>query len=240
VSSFTLATVGNIVDGDGRHKQAILDRDPLSCIGPLLSSPDSDVRERACWAIATIVSESLVQLGKVFEYNLVPRLVQCLADADPYARDSAARAVNYIASDGTHEQTRCLVQEGCIRPLCDLLAAEDASTALVAVDCIEYILLAGDGTADRRRNGVGTNKMAATVSEAGGVAKMKDLLAHRSPNDEHDFWEAAEAAEVAARVLKTYFGEVDDGIAGAAAAGGPSGQAGGDGREPPRQRRRRT
>jgi importin subunit alpha-6/7 len=239
VFSFTLATVANIVDGAGQHKQAILDRDPLSCIGPLLSSPDRDVRERACWAIATIVSESRVQIGKAFEYHLVPPLVQCLADADPYARDSAARAVNYIASDGSHEQTRCLVQEGCIRPLCDLLAAEDASTVLVAVDCIEHILLAGDGAAHRRRNGVGTNPTAATVSEAGGVAKMKDLLAHRRPDEAHDF-EAAEAAEVAARVLKTYFGEDDDGIAGAAAPGGPSGEAGGDGREPPRQRRRRT
>ena len=74
------------------------------------------------------------------------------------------------------------------------------------------------------------------------MAKMKDLLAHRSPDDEYDFGEAA------TRVLETYFGGVGDEGKGNAsdnnavdpAAAGPSGEGGDDGAEPPRQRRRRS
>jgi importin subunit alpha-6/7 len=233
--SYTLETVLNIVDVDGPPKQAILDHDPLSCIRGLLSSPEGEVRGRACWTISDIISRShdQDQLDKVFEYQLVPPLVQCLADAHLDVRDGAAWAVFHITFDGTYQQTQVLVEKGCIPLLCDLLAAATASTVLIAVECIESILLAYDG--------LGTNPMAAHVSEAGGVAKMKDLLAHRSPDEEHDF------GEVATRVLETFFGGVvgDEGegeglddIAVAAAAAGPSGEAGDEGMEPPRQRHR--
>jgi importin subunit alpha-6/7 len=236
----------NIADVDGPPKQAILDHDPLACIHGLLSSPVGDVRGRACWTISNMISRShdQDQLNKVFEYNLVPPLVQCLADADLEVRDDAAWAVFHITSEGTYQHTQVLVEKGCIPLLCDLLAAAIPSTVLIAVECIESFLLAGARAARRRRSsGTVTNPMAAPVSEAGGVAKMKDLLARRSPDEEHDF------GEVATRVLETYFGGVlgnegegeglDD-IAVAAAAAGPSGEAGDDGMEPPRQRQRRS
>ena len=234
--SYALGTVLNIVDGGGHQRQAILDHDPLSCVRGLLSSPDSDIRGRACWAIATIISGSQSQLNKAFEYNLVPPLLQCLADADLNVGDSAARSVHHIASNGTYQQTQLLVVKGCTPLLCDLLAAEDASVVLVAVETVERILHAGESAA--RRNGLGTNPMAAPVSDAGGVAKIRALLRQRNSDAEHDF------GEVAARVLAAYFALGDEGeeqgpddIAVAAAAVGPSGE-GDDEMEPPRQRPR--
>jgi Armadillo/beta-catenin-like repeat len=235
--------MGGFIDGgDGQQRRAILDHDPVPCLHGLLSSPNGDVRNKTCMTIAIIVSEFPDQLPKVFENGLAPPLLRCLADADPDVRDSAAWAMFYITMSGTPQQSQRLVEEGCVPLLCGLLTADGgggedaAATLLDALKSVEHLLLAGARLA-LRGGGTGTsNPVAASISEAGGVAKIRDLRAHADGG----------IRQLVARLLTTHFRNADagehegpDAVAVAAEpVRGPI-EDGGDGEmEPPRQRLR--
>jgi HEAT repeats/Atypical Arm repeat len=162
------------------------------CIHGLLSSPDTNVRANACTAIGGIVSNSPDQLQIVFEHNLTSPLLQCLADADPDAREAAAWAVSQITVTGTPEQTQRLVQEGCIPLVCELLDEKNDLTVSYALEIVDAILFSGVGAR-------ASNPMAALVSEAGGVGKMKHLLRHGNKK----------LRKLATRLCATYFSNND-------------------------------
>jgi Atypical Arm repeat/Armadillo/beta-catenin-like repeat len=240
--------------GDDQQKKAILAHDPLSYMHRLCSSPDSEIRYGACSTIAIIVFDSQDEATKVFENNVVTPLLSCLADADIDVRKAAGLAVHFVAWYSPPPQIQLLVQQGCIPLLCHLLADGDAllgPQGCIPLPCdvlpdgdawnvyhalmtIEYVLRGGGSLA--LHDGIGTtNPMAALLFEAGGVAKMKELLAH--PHET--------IFEVAARVLTVYFGDGDEGedkvpddTAVEAAVAGTSEAGGDDGTEPPRQRLR--
>lgn len=89
------------------------------------------------------------------------------------------------------------MQQGCIRPLCDLLTVSDPKIVTIALEGLENILRVGEEEA-RLTNS--QNQMAVFVSEAEGLNKIEDLQQHSNN----------EIYERCIKMLENYFGVEDE------------------------------
>eukprot|EP00544_Gedaniella_sp_CCMP2646_P010922 CAMPEP_0202480152 /NCGR_PEP_ID=MMETSP1361-20130828/253_1 /ASSEMBLY_ACC=CAM_ASM_000849 /TAXON_ID=210615 /ORGANISM="Staurosira complex sp., Strain CCMP2646" /LENGTH=557 /DNA_ID=CAMNT_0049107563 /DNA_START=41 /DNA_END=1714 /DNA_ORIENTATION=- len=193
VQTPALRTVGNIVTGNDLQTQFIINNNSLPCLLALLSSPKKGIRKEACWTISNITAGNKEQIQAVIENNIIPPLIQLLINAEFDIRKEAAWAISNATSGGDAEQIKFLVQQGCIRPLCDLLTVNDTKIVTIALEGLENILKVGDEEA--RQTG-GHNPMATFVAEAEGLVKIEELQQH-SNNDIY---------EKCIKILETYFG----------------------------------
>jgi hypothetical protein len=193
VQTPALRTVGNIVTGDDLQTQFIINHNALPCLLALMSSPKKGIRKEACWTISNITAGNKDQIQSVIDNNLIPPLIQLLETAEFDIRKEAAWAISNGTSGGTPNQIKFFVSQGCIRPLCDLLAVSDPRIVTIALEGLENILKIGDQ--DAKATG-SHNMMATYIAEADGLNKIEDLQ-HHSNNDIYD---------KAIKLLETYFG----------------------------------
>ena len=181
VQAPALRSVGNIVMGDNFQTQVVIDSGVLPALLSLLSSPKETIRRDACWTISNITAGSPPQIQAVIDANIIPPLINILSDTDSKIgiRKETCWAIANATSGGSREPTRIryLVNQGCIKPLCDLLTTMDNKTIQVALDGLTNILEAGQ--VDEAVAGPGaTNQYAIYVGEAGGEVTIRNLQSH--------------------------------------------------------------
>lgn len=66
-------------------------------------------------------------------------LVNLLSTSEFDIKKEAAWAISNATSGGSPEQIRYLVEQNCIKPLCDLLTASDARIVTVALEGLENV-----------------------------------------------------------------------------------------------------
>ena len=197
VQTPALRTVGNIVTGNDLQTQFIINNNALPCLLALLSSPKKGIRKEACWTISNITAGNKEQIQAVIENNIIPPLIQLLTNAEFDIRKEAAWAISNATSGGNSQQIKFLVQQGCIRPLCDLLNVNDPKIVTIALEGLENILKVGEE--DSKATGQ-PNQMAVFVSEAEGLNKIEDLQQH-SNNDIY---------EKCIKILEQFFGTEEE------------------------------
>jgi importin subunit alpha-6/7 len=196
VQTPALRTVGNIVTGNDLQTQFVINNNALPCLLALLSSPKKGIRKEACWTISNITAGNKEQIQAVIDNNIIPPLIQLLTNAEFDIRKEAAWAISNATSGGNVPQIKFLVQQGCIRPLCDLLVVSDPKIVTIALEGLENILKAGQDDVA----GQAQNPMAIYISEAEGLNKIEDLQQHSNN----------EIYEKCIRILETYFGVEDE------------------------------
>jgi importin subunit alpha-6/7 len=144
VVSASLRAVGNIVTGDDSQTQLVLNCNALPSILQLLGSQREAVKKEACWTISNIAAGNQQQIQGLINSNIFPVLIEILNTSEFKTRKEAAWAITNATSGGTAEQIKYLVDAGCIRPMCDLLAVMDANILQVALNGLENILKAGE------------------------------------------------------------------------------------------------
>ncbi|MCJ1343594.1 Importin alpha subunit (Karyopherin alpha subunit) (Serine-rich RNA polymerase I suppressor protein) [Peltigera leucophlebia] len=178
VQTPALRSVGNIVTGDDIQTQVIINSGALSALLTLLGSGKDGIRKEACWTISNITAGNSTQIQAVIDANIIPPLINLLSNGDFKTRKEACWAISNATSGGLQkpEQIRYLVQQGCIKPLCDLLSCPDNKIIQVALDGLENILKVGemdkdasDASADQN-----VNHFALYIEEAGGMEKIHD------------------------------------------------------------------
>jgi len=181
VQTPALRSVGNIVTGDDLQTQVVIASGALPALLSLLSSPKDGIRKEACWTISNITAGSPPQIQAVIDANIIPPLINILQHADFKTRKEACWAISNATSGGLQEpsQIRYLVQQGCIKPLCDLLTSMDNKIIQVALDGLDNILKVGE--MDRINAGPGAmNQYAVYVEEAGGMVTIHNLQQHEN------------------------------------------------------------
>lgn len=178
VQTPALRSVGNIVTGDDIQTQVIINSGALPALLALLGSGKDGIRKEACWTISNITAGNSTQIQAVIDANIIPPLINLLSNGDFKTRKEACWAISNATSGGLQrpEQIRYLVQQGCIKPLCDLLSCPDNKIIQVALDGLENILKVGDmdkeasdASADQN-----VNHFALHIEEAGGMEKIHD------------------------------------------------------------------
>jgi hypothetical protein len=199
VQTPALRSVGNIVTGDDMQTQVIINCNVLAALLSLLSSPKESIRKETCWTISNITAGSSNQIQAVIEANLIPPLVSILGRGEFKTKKEACWALSNATSGGLSrpDQIRYLVQQGCIKPLCDLLICGDNKIIQVALDGLENILKVGEVDKPLHQ---GVNQMALYIEEAGGMEKIHQLQLH----DNADIYKKAY------HIIDKYFSDEDD------------------------------
>lgn len=179
VQTPALRSVGNIVTGDDVQTQVIINCGALPALLALLSSQKDGIRKEACWTISNITAGNSTQIQAVIDANIIPPLIHLLSNGDFKTRKEACWAISNATSGGLQkpDQIRYLVAQGCIKPLCDLLACPDNKIIQVALDGLENILKVGEmdkEAADSRAAESQVNRYALFIEEAGGMEKIHD------------------------------------------------------------------
>lgn len=94
---------------------------------------------------------------------------------------------------------RFLVNQGCIKPLCDLLICPDPRIVTVCLEGLENILKVGEAEKNLGNSGV-VNVYAQMIDEAEGLEKIENLQSHDN----------TEIYEKAVKILETYWLEEED------------------------------
>jgi len=172
VQTPALRSVGNIVTGDDVQTQIMINSGCLPALVHLLSSPKDGIRKEACWTISNITAGNTDQIQAVIDAGIIPLLISLLNKSDFKTKKEACWAVSNATSGGLAkpEQIRYLVEQGCIRPLCDLLQSMDNKVVQVALDALENILKVGE--MDRQKSSSGQNDYAYLIEECGGMEKI--------------------------------------------------------------------
>ncbi|KIW64277.1 hypothetical protein PV04_09224 [Phialophora macrospora] len=179
VQTPALRSVGNIVTGDDVQTQVIINCGALTALLSLLSSQKDGIRKEACWTISNITAGNSTQIQAVIDAGIIPPLIHLLSNGDFKTRKEACWAISNATSGGLQkpDQIRYLVAQGCIKPLCDLLACPDNKIIQVALDGLENILKVGEmdkEAADARAPEAQVNRYALFIEEAGGMEKIHD------------------------------------------------------------------
>jgi importin subunit alpha-1 len=194
-----LRTVGNIVTGDDKQTQAMIDGGCLPRFIHLLGTQNKKtVRKETCWAISNVNGGTKAQIQAVFEAGLIPPVIDALTNADFDIKKEAAWAISNATCSQVPEQIEYLVQQNALKSLSDILEAQDARIITVALDAIENILKVGRTVAENA--GSDENPYATALEEAEGLEKLEELQSHA--NDA--------IYEKAIAILESYFGEDDD------------------------------
>lgn len=193
-----LRTIGNIVTGDDIQTQVAINCNALPALLALLSSPREGIRKEACWTISNITAGTVQQIQAVLDANIIPPLLEILQNADFKVKKEACWAVSNatIGAMQRPDIIRYMVQQGCIKPLCDILTCMDNKVIMVALDGLENILRVGEE--DKKQLGV--NQYALFIEEAGGMDKINDLQGHENTT----------IYQKSYGILDKYFGDEDE------------------------------
>ncbi|KAI3469321.1 hypothetical protein Pfo_025984 [Paulownia fortunei] len=193
-----LRTVGNIVTGDDVQTQYIIDHGALPCLLSLLTHHHKkSIKKEACWTISNITAGNREQIQAVIDAGLIGPLVNLLQTAEFDIKKEAAWAISNATSGGTNEQIMYLVNQNCIKPLCDLLVCPDPRIVTVCLEGLENILKVGEA---EKGNTGDVNYFAQLIDEAEGLEKIENLQSH----DNNEIYEKA------VKILETYWLEEDD------------------------------
>ncbi|TAQ83822.1 hypothetical protein B7494_g7857 [Chlorociboria aeruginascens] len=177
VQTPALRSVGNIVTGDDVQTQVIINCGALPALLSLLSSGKDGIRKEACWTISNVTAGNSTQIQAVIDANIIPPLIHLLSNGDLKTRKEACWAISNATSGGLQkpDQIRYLVNQGCITPLCDLLACPDNKIIQVALDGLENILKVGEMDKDAAGDGTESiNRYALYIEECHGMEKIHD------------------------------------------------------------------
>lgn len=200
VQTPALRSVGNIVTGDDHQTQTVISCGALQALLILLKSTKDAIRKEACWTLSNITAGNSEQIQAVIEGGLIGPLVQVLANGDPKSKKEACWAICNATSGGLNrpDQIRFLVQEGCIKPLCDILTSMDNKITLVALDGLDNILRVGEMEKTNTMDSV--NPYSILIEECGGVEYIHSLQHH----DNIDIYKKSY------QLIDKYFNEEDD------------------------------
>ena len=204
VQTPALRSVGNIVTGDDVQTQIIINQGALPALLFLLGSSKDGIRKEACWTISNVTAGNSTQIQAVIDAGLIPPLIHLLSNGDFKTRKEACWAISNATSGGLQkpEQIRYLVQQGCVKPLCDLLACPDNKIIQVALDGLENLLKVGEMDKDATENAAeqSINRFAMFIEEAGGMEKI-----HECQNNSNE-----EIYMKAYNIIEKYFSDEEE------------------------------
>ncbi|XP_019095897.1 PREDICTED: importin subunit alpha-1-like [Camelina sativa] len=188
-----------LTTGDNQQTKVVIECGVLPLLANLLTQDYAirfkNINRDACWAISNITA-GREQIQSVIDANLIPKLVNLAQNAEFDIKEKAVRAISHAALGGSDDQIKYLVEQGCIKPLCDFLVCPETAVIFKCLYGLENILMAGEA----ERNIGGVNYYSQQIEDAEGLEKIKNLKHHGS-----------NVINIKAmQILETYWAEDDD------------------------------
>jgi len=189
-----LRALGNIVSGSDVHTQAVVDAGVLDAIVPLLSNARKNIRKEACWMLSNVAAGTEAQLRQSLATpGLVAKVLEQLAaSAEWDVRKEAAWVVSNMATGGKAPEIATLIQQGAVKPLCELFDSGDVRIITIALEAIECMLkLYGSANTPALLN------VPQLMEEADGISRLEQLQEHENEG----------IYNKAVKIIETYFSE---------------------------------
>ncbi|XP_024007106.1 importin subunit alpha-1 isoform X2 [Eutrema salsugineum] len=193
-----LRTIGNIVTGNTLQTQCVINNGALPILANLTTQFFTRcIKRDACWTISNITAGTEEQIQSVIDANLIPVLINLAQNAEFDIKKEAIWAISNAIAGGSHDQIRYLVEQSCIKPLCDILVCPDLEIISFCLDVLGKILKVGEAEKIR-----GHMNFIQLVEDAEGLEKIEKLQS----NDNNEIYEKA------VKILETYWVEEEDGF----------------------------
>lgn len=204
VKTPALRAIGNLVTGNDLQTQQVINCGVLPALVPLFTNSKESIRKETCWTISNITAGNVEQIQAVIDNNLIPPLVKVLESGEYKTKKEACWAISNASSGGLTkpEIIQYLVQQGCIKPLCDLLVVGDNKIIEITLDALENILKMGE--LQREYKGINHNEYALFIEEAGGLDKIFECQKNENENIYKKSYD----------IIDKYFNEDDEDDAG--------------------------
>ncbi|KAL1190961.1 Importin subunit alpha-1 [Cardamine amara subsp. amara] len=182
----------NILAKDNQQIQFVINGGGLRILANMLTQNCEISKKEACSIITNITAGTKEQIQSVIDANLIPILVNVAQTAETDIKMEAVWAISNATSGGSHEQIKYLVEQSCIKPLCDILVCEDLKVVLASLNGLEKILKVGEAAKKRDCRQL--------ISDAEGQEKIEKLQRHK-----HE-----QIKDKAVKILKKYWLEEED------------------------------
>lgn len=140
------------------------------------ATPGSIIKE-CCWTISNLTAGPHTHIQSVLDSALIPPLLRVLEEGDWKSKREATWAVANATSGGTTKQIQYLIDHGCVKPLCTVMASDDVKMTEVVLDALDNILRAWTDIARTE------NKDWESLLTSAGIGSLDKLLspyiAHR-------------------------------------------------------------
>eukprot|EP00742_Colponemidia_sp_Colp-10_P017594 GILJ01020245.1.p1 GENE.GILJ01020245.1~~GILJ01020245.1.p1 ORF type:complete len:694 (+),score=87.52 GILJ01020245.1:239-2083(+) len=168
-------TLAFICGGSVEQAQAALHGGCIIYFADLLSrNQPLSVRHEAALALANLAAGDSTQVSAIFEANLVPPLINAMADVDSELQHQAVFACFNLAVNGEEAQVAILVKAGAIEALVQVLESEveDNGTLAITLEAVSVFLEWGESmTNDNETSNQCLDRFRAT----GGAAAIEAL-----------------------------------------------------------------
>lgn len=183
-----LRTVGNIVTGNDKQTQAMIDAGLLLKMRFLLNHERRLTKKEALWVLSNIAAGTEQQIGKVLgKHGCMEQVTKMAESATWEVRKEAIWTVCNVATCGNKLQVQSIVECGAIDAVCSVFDINDTKMLMVALDALDQIL----------RVGQEMNKdYCSFVDECDGLEKLEKLQEHSSD----DIYRKA------VNIIETFFG----------------------------------
>ncbi|GAU44539.1 hypothetical protein TSUD_335210 [Trifolium subterraneum] len=199
VLTYACWALSYLTDGTNVEIQAIIEANVCHQLVQILKNPLPSVLIPALRTVGNIVTGSDMQTQTVFEAGLIAPLVSVLQNAqfEIHGVIEAAWAISNAISGGFHERSSMyLVNQGCIKPLCDLLVYPDPKIVTVCLEALENILNVGEAEKIMGNSG-DSNLYAQMIVDSEGLEKIENL----QNRDNFEIYERA------VKLLETFWSE---------------------------------
>uniref|UniRef100_A0A1A9WCB0 Importin subunit alpha n=1 Tax=Glossina brevipalpis TaxID=37001 RepID=A0A1A9WCB0_9MUSC len=188
-----LRTVGNIVTGTDQQTDAVIAAGALLKLKKLLKYQKPNIVKETSWTLSNITAGNRDQIQAVIDSGIFEEIRNILKHGDFKSQKEAAYVVTNTSTGGTPQQVMALIEKyQILKPLCDLLEANDQHTIIVVLSGLMQIF----GLINRMG---GIENFCVVFEEIGALDKLEKLQQHEN----EDIYKKAFI------IIDTYFSEVD-------------------------------
>lgn len=133
-------TLGNIVTGDERQTQFILDLNILPMLMNLMSHPKKNIVKESVWMLSNITAGTASQIEAVIRCpGLIQKVIELLESSDHNIQKEACWVISNATSGGNESHLLTSLVSS-IEPMCKLLHSHDQKTVAVVLEGLENFL----------------------------------------------------------------------------------------------------
>ncbi|KAJ6252486.1 importin subunit alpha [Anaeramoeba flamelloides] len=166
-----IRTIGNLVNGDHRQTQIVLDHELLDNLKKNLNDPQIQIVKEACWVLSNITAGTNKQVDLVIQKNIFPIIFKLLkSDVYVIKKESCWVICNAIYA-GSDEHIEYLVKSNVIQLLSPFLDSRESKLVRI---CLEsYLRILNVGEKNSRNMDFSTNNYAIEMENEGIKKKIK-------------------------------------------------------------------
>lgn len=111
----------------------------LPCLKRLLKNPKNNIVKEAAWTVSNITAGNTDQIQHVIDADLFSDLCEVLQTGEFRSQKEAAWVITNVTSSGNAPQIFYLIDNGVLKPFCDLLGSKDSRCVLVVLSGLKNI-----------------------------------------------------------------------------------------------------